>query len=259
MHSEQVINSITMKKGNLLFLIGLIILGCSKEDDTGLECPDDCTLIEGQFVTKSNTPLKNIKVRLDYEETGSGFFSNNERKIQSIRSNENGLYSLKFYLKELELNNPRGWFSLNIDASNLNRSNYILPDQFSLGYSIFSISRRDTLITKSFYIPTKTYITVNLNGFEAESEDDFFEVRTLFPGGLKVGEDESSNNIYQRSMSGYGAFQANSTNNTFNDVYAAADEVNTIRIVRRKNGETEHEDLEIFIPNNNTINLTFEY
>lgn len=248
-----------MKKRILLFFIGLILISCSKEDDTHLECIQDCTVVQGQFVTKNSTPLKNITVRFDYEETNRGWFSNNERKIKANKTNSNGFYGLKFYIKDYELNSTRGWFSLNIDVSNLNPNIYIIPDQFSLGYQFLSLSRRDTVINKSFYIPTKTNITVNLNGFEVESDGDFFEVRTIFPAGLKVGEDEYLNNIYQKGMSGFGAYEANSGNNTFNNVYGAADEVNIIRIMKRKNGVTEYEDLEIYIPQNNTINLTFEY
>ena len=56
-----------------------------------------------------------------------------------------------------------------------------------IGFAIFPITNRDTIIDNTFYIPKKAYIKVNLNNFVPLQDDDFFEVQTLYPFGTKIG------------------------------------------------------------------------
>ena len=66
------------------------------------------------------------------------------------------------------------------------------------------------------------------------------------------------NSEYSTGFSGYGNWRAINNNNLLN-VFVAEGENNVIRIFRRKNGVNTSEDIPIFIPQNNTIELTYDF
>lgn len=255
------IKSNTMKKLIYLFCISLVLVSCEKnEDDTKDICTANCTTLRGKFVTANNVPLANITVELKYEIGGGGFGGGSTRKIVRTKSNQNGEYNRDFYVKDNELGNlASGYFTINIDDSKLSSNNYIkLGNNHSLGYAIYSIGRRDTIIDESFYIPKKAFIKVNLNNYIPQKEGDRFEVQTLFPFGPKVGMNTFLNSEYATGFSGYDKFKAVNLNNKLN-VLVAESEKNIVRVISVKNGIASSIDYEINVPPNNTIELTYNY
>jgi hypothetical protein len=248
---------------SLLFIVIISIVSCSKtEDDTNDECSGNCTILKGNFVTLNNEPVPNVKVSMKYIKSNElAFYS---RKLVDTESDQNGNFNRNFFIKDNEIGNTGGYFDIDIDDSNIDVNKYIRTNNLigntttDIGFSIFSITNRDTIIDKTFYIPKKAYIKVNLNNFAPLQSDDYFEVQTLYPFGPKIGVNALLNSEYSTGFSGYGNWRATSNNNLLN-VFVAEGENNIIRILRRKNGVNTSEDIPMFIPQNNTIELTYNF
>lgn len=127
------------------------------------------------------------------------------------------------------------------------------------GAVIYSLPTRDTIIDKSFYIPTKGHITVTLKGFTPVNPDDFFEVRAFFPSGLKIRSNPMTGGEYETGSAGSGRYYATNANQTYDNFLVAFNELNIVRVLRTKNGVRTTEDVEVFVPENHNIHLTFEY
>ena len=248
-----------MKNFLTLFLL-LFIVGCSKTDnDTKDVCTSDCTTISGKFITENNSPVAGITVSLSYHISGGELGGGYTRKIVSTESDQNGIFDKDFHLKDNELgDSSRGYFKVDIDDSKIDANKYIRANGNNLGFGIYSISRRDTVINNTFYIPTKAFIKVHLNNFLPQQADDFFEVQTLYPYGVDIGNNPFLDLLYSTGFSGYGTFKATQLNNLLT-VFVAEGEKNVIRIVKRKNGQNATEDYPVVVPENNTIELTYNY
>ena len=249
-----------MKKFIFLLVFSTFLHSCSKtDDDTGNECTEDCTTLTGRFVTEGNTPLKGVEVILEYKVSNT-LFGGRTRIIKKARTNDNGNYNMVFFLEDHEIGNAHGYFRLLINPSNLNPQRLMLRDNnLYSGAIMYSLSTRDTIIDKSFYIPTKERITVTLTGFTPVNSDDFFEVRTFFPSGLKIRSNLTMGREYETGTAGSGKYFATTTNQTFENVLVALNEWNTVRVLRTKNGVRTTEDVELLVTENHNIHLTFEY
>jgi hypothetical protein len=253
------------------YLVYCIILitslgSCKKTiDDTNNNCTSNCTTLSGKFVSANNEPVPNIKVSLSYN-VGSGPFGGGyTRKIVNVISDQNGNFIKNFYIKDHELGDTAdGYFLTEIDDSKIDNSRYIRTNNLIgttttiIDFAIYSITRRDTVINKIFYVPKKAYIKVNLNNFSPISAGDYFEVQSLYPFGPNIGVNTFLNSSFSTGFSGYGNFQAKGLN-TQVTVFVAEEERNIIRIFRRKNGLNTSEDFPVFIPKNNSIELTYNY
>lgn len=250
----------------ILLLLVLTFYGCSKvEDDTDNGCTSDCTTIQGRFVTLGNVGIQGVKVSVKYRihggELGGGYI----RKIVETETDQNGNFYNQFYIKDDELGNlAKGYFKVEMDDSNLDVDKYILSDNLignssqPLGFAIYAINSRDTIIGNTYYLPKKTYIKVNLNNFVPIQNDDYFEVRTLYPFGPNVGHNDFLDSEYATGYSGYDNWLANGLNTQLMP-YVAENERNIIRIARRKNGVNTIEDFPLLVPTNNSIELTYDY
>lgn len=257
-----------MKKAIVLLLVVVTIYGCSKvkvEDDIDNRCTSDCTTIQGRFVTLDNVGLQGVKVSVKYiipgGELGGGYI----RKLVQTETDQNGNFYEQFYIKDEELGDlARGYFNVELDDSNLDVDKYILSDNligdvsYALEFSIYGINRRDTIIGNTYYIPKKANIKVNLNNFMPIQNNDFFNVSTLYPFGPKVGYNEPLESEYATGYSGYGNWSANGLNTQLMP-FVAENERNFVRITRRINGVTTVKDSLIFVPSNNSIELSFDY
>lgn len=255
-----------MKKIITLFLFSLILSSCSKtDDDAGNKCTSDCTTITGKFVSANDEPVPNVRLKLQYESGGGIFNPGKTRKIVDVKSDKEGSFYKNFYIEDQELGiNPKGYFNVIVDDSGLDVNKYIRSNNLignttvDMGFTIFSITNRDTIINANFYIPKKAYIKVNLNNFLPQSSEDHFEVQTLYPFGAEIGYNEFLDSKYGTGFSGYDNFNATSQNNQLK-VFVAENERNIIRIFKRKNGVNTSEDYPIMVPANNNIVLSFDY
>lgn len=252
-----------MKIFAALFLL-IFLISCSKTDnDTKVICSSNCTTISGKFITVNNSPVANIRVSLNYRRSGGELGFGYKRKIVNTQSDQNGLFSKDFYLKDDEIGPlALGYFIVDIDDSKIDGNKYIrssnLVGTTPLGFPIYSISKRDTVINRTFYIPTKAFIKVHLNNFIPQQTDDFFEVQTLYPFGPEIGTNTFLGSPYSTGFSGYGGFRATKLNNLLS-VFVAEGEKNIVRIFKRKNGVNTSEDYPVVVPKNNTIELTYDY
>lgn len=252
-----------MKNLFKIFALLFIFVSCSKtEDDTNDQCTGNCTILKGNFVTLNNEPVPNVKVLMKYRVANE--LGSYTRKLVDTKSDQNGNFNRNFFIKDNEIGNTVGSFYIDIDDSNIDVNKYIRTNNLigytttEIGFAIISITNRDTIIDKTFYIPKKAYIKVNLNNFAPLQTNDYFEVQTLYPFGPKIGVNTLLNSEYLTGFSGYGNWRATSNNNLLN-VFVAEGENNIIRIYRRKNGVNTSEDIPIFIPQNNTIELTYDF
>jgi hypothetical protein len=240
-----------------------IFVSCSKtEDDTNDECTGNCTILKGNFVTLNNEPVSNVKVSMKYIKSNElAFYS---RKLVDTKTDLNGNFNRNFFIKDNELGNTGGYFDIEIDDSNIDVNTYIRTNNLigntttNIGLSIFSITNRDTIIDKTFYIPKKAYIKVNLNNFVSQQSGDLFEVQSLYPFGAKIDLNPFLDSEYSTGFSGYGNWVATTLNNQLN-VFVAEGEKNIIRINKIKNGIGSSQDFEIIVPQNNTIELTYDF
>jgi len=253
---------------NVFKILALLFffVSCSKtEDDTNNECTSNCTTLKGKFVSLNNAPISNIKVSLKYRISGGGLGGGLTRKIVNTETDQSGNFYKNFFIKDSELgNSANGYFQVEIDDSNIDVNKYIRTNNLigttttDIGFAIYRINSRDTIIDQDFYIPKKAFIKVNLNNYVPLQADDYFEVQTLYPFGPKIGTNTFLNSEYSTGFSGYGNWRATNNNNLLN-IFVAEGENNVIRIFRRKNGINTSEDIPIFIPPNNTIELTYNF
>ena len=253
---------------NFIYLITLlsIFIGCEKvDDDTKKSCTTDCTTLKGNFVTLNGAPVSNVNISFEYRISGGELGGGYTRKIVKTQSDKTGNFFKNFYLKDNELGNTApGYFEIIIDDSKIDPNKYIKSynspgnSKTLLGYYIYSITKRDTIIEKNFYFPKKAYIKIHLNNYQPQKTGDQFEVRTLYPFGEKTGNNTFLDSEYSTGFSGYDKWVAKELNNTFN-VFVAEGEKNIIRIVKVKNGISLSQDYEITVPPNNTIELTYDF
>ena len=251
---------------NLFKVLALLLIfsSCSKEeDDTNNICTADCSVLKGNFVSLNNQPVPNVKISMKYRIPGFG--GNSIRKILATKTDQSGNYLKTFFIKDHELGNlANGYFLVDVDDSNLDVNKYIRTNNLignttsDIGFAIYAISTRDTIIEQDYYIPKKAFIRINLNNFLPLQEDDFFEVQTLYPFGPKIGTNDFLDSQYGTGFSGYGNWRSTTTNTVYN-VFVAEGEKNMIRIYRRKNGVNTSEDFPIFVPSNNAITLSYDY
>ena len=252
-----------MKKLIPVFILFIFLTSCAKtEDDTNNVCTSNCTTLSGKFITLNNQPVPNIKVSLKYRRSNE--LASFERKLVDIKSEQNGNFNNDFFIKDNELGITDGFFQVEIDDSNIDNNKYIRTKNFvgggwqDIGFAIYRIFNRDTIIDKTFYIPKKAFIKVNLNNFVIQQPQDRFEVQTLYPFGQKNGFDPFLNTEYSTGCSGFDNWKATSINNQLN-VFVAEGETNIIRITKIKNGIGSSHDYEINVPPNNTIELTYNF
>lgn len=252
-----------MKKLILVLIVSQFLTSCAKTvDDTNNACTSNCTTLSGKFITLNNQPVPNIKVRLKYVRSNElAYFA---RKLVDIKSDQNGNFYNDFFIKDNELGLTDGYFQAEVDDSNIDNNNYIRINNLTgggyqdLSYVIYHIFNRDTIIDKSFYIPKKAFIKVNLNNFVIQQPGDTFEVQTLYPFGEKIGINPLLDSEYATGFSGYGIWTATNLNTSFN-VFVAEGENNIIRIIKRKNGIASSQDFLVTVPPNNTIELTYNF
>jgi hypothetical protein len=245
---------------NLFVLICLLLVysGCFKtEDDTNQECTSDCTTIQGKFVTLNNVGVPNANVTLEYKKSGGELGPSLTRKIANVLSDQKGEYSRNFFINDDELGTSApGYFYIAIDISGLDSNLYLKAKNLLLGFQIYKITTRDTIIDNTFYIPRKAYIKVNLNNFVPVQNDDYFQVTTLYPFGLKTSDNTFPDSPYSTGISAQ--YRANGLNSLLK-VVAAEGEKNIIRIDKRKNGVVTIQDFLISVPPNNSVELTYTY
>ena len=137
-----------MKNQLLLMLISVIFFvsggsSCNRteRDITAIKVPGNA-VIKGRFTAENGTvPLKNVLIEV-YWKASSG----DSRKKNTIRTDENGYYDIRVFVRPDEINN--GYFTTNIVMDNL-------------GYDYST--QLDPLQTNSFQLSDRSSLTRNYN------------------------------------------------------------------------------------------------
>lgn len=250
----------------ILFSLIITLFSCSQaEDDSDNLCTSNCSTLRGRFITMDNVGVEGVKVSLKYIIAGGVFGVNSTRMIIETETDENGNFHKEFYIQDSELGGTAdGYFKIDYDDLNLDVTKYILSDNQigttaqPLGAAIYSINTRDTIIENTYYLPKKSYIKVNLNNFVPVQDGDYFEVRTYYPFGSYIGNNDLFNSQFATGFSGFGTFRAIGISSILNP-FVAENEENIIQIARRTNGVNSIENFLIFVPSNNSIELSYDY
>ena len=247
----------------IYFIIAAFVLfSCEKvEDDSNEVCSEDCTSLTGKVYTHSNTPLKNVAMKFKFQTVDS--INNNirlTRILSKVRTNNLGEYSMNFYLKDEELGEWVGRFTLNADKNTVS-SSVFYEDNFNLYDNIYNILTRDVTIQRNLYIPTLKKVKIKLNGFNGPAIEDYFRVLVEVPCGYdRPGIDPATGNNHGYAIMGLNKYMLNNYNNitskTF-EVSLALNETNFIVLGRMKNNIYSQERIPIFITS--ATNQTLEY
>ncbi len=252
-----------MKNYFLLMLIIALFSSCSRTyDDTNQNCTSNCTIIRGRILTKDNKPISKVNIALSYRKN-TGLNSYDTRKIKNVTSDGNGYYELDFHLNDDEVGiGHNGYFTINIDKNSFNRNYYLIPNNplFTINTQIYSILKRDTTITKDFYMPAKSSLKINLKDFRPIKSEDVFQVELLYPYGWRMDiKNDYLGGFFSTGISGeIGEYSATSSDYT-TAIDAASNDTCVIRIGKIKNGISLPEEVRIFVHDNSSPEYTFHY
>lgn len=251
-----------MKKIILLLNVILFFSSCEKvEDDSNEICTGNCTTLSGKVYTQGNTPLKNVAIKFKFQKQDPNNTNNTlTRIISKVRTNNLGEYNMDFYLKDEELGQWAGTFTLNADKNTL-PGTVFYEDYFNLYDNLYSILTRDVSIQRNLYIPTLKKIKIKLNGFNGDTQEDYFRVLTEVPCGYDyVSVNPETGNNHEYATIGLNKYQLDNYNNLTSKIFEvefALNEMNFIVLGRMKNNTYTEERISINVTS--ATNQTFEY
>jgi len=239
-----------------LIVISLLFIACEKVDnDTALVCTDNCTRIEGRIYTTANQPLKNVQIvfqYIDYLEDGRTYY----RKIDKVKTDSEGFYTMDFFLNDEELGSTNGRFELYIKDATL-RSD-LLYEEFNLNYGIEDIESRDVVVTRNAFFATKKNVKIQLQNFAPLTPGDQFQVQVEFPTGFDNDDFNSNGTLHQYQNSGINRFVASGPSTEFT-IPVANGELNFIKIIKTKNGVYTTETFPIVFNSAAPSTLTYQF
>jgi hypothetical protein len=164
-------------KLSLSIVLGIVLLiSCSKEEDDLISqnCEADCTEIVGRIMTDNGTvPIPNLKITVTWDNIpylGSGTI----RTKATTRTDSEGNYYLKFYLRDDELN--EGGHRMFYDE--LNNDVFLRADLN--GISLFQINR-DTTLTINHNVPKKAFLNLSLLNLNQIQQGNSFITEFSYP------------------------------------------------------------------------------
>ena len=253
-----------MKKIILLINVILFFSSCEKvENDSNEVCTGNCTSVAGKVYTQSNIPLKNVAMKFKFQ---TNDLQNPNitltRIISKVGTNNLGEYSMNFYLKDEELGEWTGTFTLNADKNTV-PGNVFYEDYFNLYDVMYNILTRDVSIHRDLYIPTLKKVKIKLNNFNGPAQEDYFRVLVEVPCGYDTNSvNPETENNHEYATIGVNKYQLSNYNNltskTF-DVQFALNEMNFIVLGRMKNNVYVEERIPITVTSSTNQTLEYNY
>ncbi|MGG8497886.1 hypothetical protein ACQY1Q_15850 [Tenacibaculum sp. TC6] len=241
-----------------LLVILFLISSCIKDDDdSNIQCSNNCTLIKGRIFKADGKGIENIEISLHYWLKDK--FAYIKRKIGKAFTDSNGNYKMNVFLYDTEIGNSSGILELRIRYDNIEVSltnNFLKPSDFSKYlnteydvYRIKNITNKEVTLEIDYFIPYKSKkSTIALNNYNPINEHDGFSFWLYFPYGFP--------NNYKVPI--IKERFANTTNNTFS--FKSIVGKNRLFVTKKKNGVTEKIEEEIEILNkNDSLNLIYNY
>lgn len=254
------LNSIKMKR--LILMIGLLLAGCSKpQDDTGKDCLQNCTVIQGHIVSLNDQPLKGIPIEFNNDKSLP--YAPDIRKIAKTQTDENGYYEMSFYIEGDELGeNAKGTFEINMDFSSLDTTKYLFAKNIKINKGIYRtdipfINKRDTIIVKDSYMPQKTHVNISLIGYNPIEDKDFFRATVFLQSGLS--DIDNKEVFFEYGPMAGVELKAINEKNEFTKVPVARGTNNMLWIWRRKSGQDTFEEIPFFMPEDSGPSIVVSY
>ncbi|MBO3117486.1 hypothetical protein J4050_12050 [Winogradskyella sp. DF17] len=251
-----------MKKIYIKLIIVILIYSCtSTDDDSSIECFQNCTVIEGKILSSENlNGIGNVEVIFYFKR--NGLFSSNERIIARSFTDNNGDFTLEGFINDDEIEAySEGSFIIDIVDESLTDEYFksketvvleqgLFPTQFiDNKLRINEISTRDTIINYEIIIPKIEIISLNITNFEPTLETDKLEISNRIQSGIP-----SSNFNSQSSFSIRNDF--NEENFTL-DLVGGKNLSNLLIISKRKNNIQSQEIIELDLESSESLNIEY--
>ncbi len=232
-------------KLSVLVILGIaLFIRCSKEEDDLISqnCETDCTEIIGRLMTDNGTvPISDIELTVKYNNR-SGLSGGIIRTKAMTRTDAEGNFRLRFFIRNDELNDSDSSFFIEYE---INENEYLTggSDDFNLpGIS------RDTILNVAYNLPRKAFINLSLLNLENVQPPDWFA--TTFVYEQTVG--------FDRPIDGH-HFGWSSASEQNNLIEVAGNQSIEMSIIRRVNDVTTTEIETLFLEAGTTTNLTIDF
>ena len=254
----------------LFLLLVPVMAGCHDEEWDNEGGIGDA-VVEGVVKSSYGAPVKGVKLSIDYFK-GDMLASVLRHKGEAV-TDENGKYRITVNVHADEQGDD-GHYSLNADLAALSPERYAMSSDFvavstpdsslpkphelttKLSYTLSGITPNKSQ-TKNLYIPQKRMVKVTLKGFTV-GEGNSFEVQNSFSYGLELPLGEGTDGgKYAKGTADYFCLRDKSEQ-TF-DVPFAVGEENTVRVLRKVNGEYTSKEKIIKVTESSPQSLTYEY
>ena len=244
-----------------LIFISLFYSCSSTDDDTSIECFDNCTTVTGTILSSENlTGIANAEVVFYFKTTS--LFSSNERIIGRTLTDSSGNFTLEGLINDNELNaQPNGSFIIDIIGESLTDDYFKSEETIVLEQGLFPIQTidnklrineitvRDTIINYEIIIPKTETISLNIMNFEPILETDNLEISNRIPSGIP-----SSNS---NSQSSYTITKDFAQENFILELLGGKNLSNTLIITKRKNNIQSQEIIELDLESSESLNIEY--
>lgn len=211
-------------------------------------CTDSCTTVQGRFITGNDEGIANISFEIkSVIKPTLGLGLTTVRKIASGKTDNNGFYSSTFLLQKEEYGQMAdAVVSIYFSYDKLRFIPVSMYENFGASEVLGGFKRKDTTITASIYLTSRSKLKVRLENFVPLQSGDFFSVITSCGAGL--------NRKYTT-----GGFIEAAAAITEKEIDACGNELTTVIIRKRKNGVSSSSSTTIATPTGQTIPITFTY
>lgn len=159
-------------------LLSFILYSCIKKDDdlASQDCPANCTVITGRFVTDAGqTGIGGIPLTVEWVQR-AGIIGGQIRRKATTSTKANGSYELRFLLRDDELLD--GYFRITYSAD----SKRFITEKNSVAYSSYELTR-DTVVVSNWLLPRKAFLRLELPGSAPTVPNDYFASTVSFING----------------------------------------------------------------------------
>jgi len=243
--------------------ISILLISCSRTDDSFINnCTTDCTTITGRITEGNDIGIPDAEIEFYFEE--NPLYSSFKRIIARDRTDNNGNYELKGFIKDEELGYVNdGSFKIRLLEESLSNS-YMKNTSINaveVGYYtsinsyvekyISEIFSRDTIIEYNLAIPKKVPLILKIREFQPINETDNIDISIFFKASPNQELISYSVSNFIRSEYQFVNFDIST--------FGGLNFINVINITKRKNGILENESIEIFITEENDNEVTIFY
>uniref|UniRef100_A0AB33J9P4 Carboxypeptidase regulatory-like domain-containing protein n=1 Tax=Prevotella sp. GTC17259 TaxID=3236795 RepID=A0AB33J9P4_9BACT len=242
----------------ILLACSLLLSACNeKEEDNGFPDEQNAVVFNGRVVNSDGIGIKDVKLHVDFID--ARLFSSLTRKKSETKTDQNGNYQLKFYVRADEdtlfkQHLPYVAYRLTADASKLSADKYLLPEDATYQMEIYG--RPDASEQVDCMIPECRKIDVTLTGFSTQdySNNEFY-ISIKTSAGFFSKDEKGIRHFYSSYGKDYKATQPN----VHYTIPLAVNDSAEVMVLRQKNGKGNQVWKKIYIGKTSPTSLTFDY